>query len=180
VGDRLSPYKNPFVGTVPFRGLIVVNLVLNNWDWKTSNNTVYAWREPRAGVRRWFVVRDVGAALGRTTAPALLRWTRLRGFGQGTRNDVEDFERQNLIRRVEHDRRRVVFDYRGLYGDVVDAVTPADVVWACRLLARLTDAQWQDAFRAAGYDASLTARFVAKLKTKIGEGLALERTTAAP
>ena len=36
-----SWYENPFVTTQPFRGLVVANLVLNNWDWKTSNNKVY-------------------------------------------------------------------------------------------------------------------------------------------
>jgi hypothetical protein len=173
-----SWYENPFVGSAPFRGLIVANLVLNSWDWKTSNNSIYTLREPRGGVRRWFVVRDVGAALGRTTYPTLLRWLRLRGLGQGTRNDVEDFETQDLIRRVDGGSR-VVFDYRGIYGDVIATVTAADVIWTCRLLDRLSDAQWQDAFRAAGYDRILTERFVAKIEAKVTQGLALERTMAA-
>ena len=33
--------KNEFDGTQPFKGLVVANLLLNNWDWKTSNNKVY-------------------------------------------------------------------------------------------------------------------------------------------
>jgi hypothetical protein len=36
---------NPFMHTQAFRGLIVANIVLNSWDWKTSNN--------RISVRRW-------------------------------------------------------------------------------------------------------------------------------
>ncbi len=69
VGDW-SWYENPFVGSQPYRGLVVANLILNNWDWKTSNNKIYRLREPAAGgVNRWFVVRDVGASLGKTSYP---------------------------------------------------------------------------------------------------------------
>jgi hypothetical protein len=40
-------------------------------------------------------------------------------------------------------------------------------------LSRLTDAQWNDAFRAAGYSAEHSRRYVAKIKSKIAEGLSL-------
>jgi hypothetical protein len=52
-------------------------------------------------------------------------------------------------------------------------VTAADVRWACGLLARLTDEQWRDAFRAGGYNPDQTARYVATIKAKIDRGLAL-------
>jgi len=41
VGDW-SWYDNPFMNSREFRGLVVANLILNNWDWKTSNNKIYA------------------------------------------------------------------------------------------------------------------------------------------
>ena len=37
-----SWYDNPFMNSREFRGLVVANLILNNWDWKTSNNKIYA------------------------------------------------------------------------------------------------------------------------------------------
>ena len=46
-----------------------------------------------------------------------------------------------------------------------------DVRWTCALLSRLTDAQWRDAFRAGGYNSEQTARYVAKIKAKIEQGL---------
>jgi hypothetical protein len=49
----------------------------------------------------------------------------------------------------------------------------ADVVWACALMNRLRDAQLDDAFKAAQYDAATRARFVAKIRAKIRQGLAL-------
>ena len=45
VGDW-SWHENPFANTQPFRGLIVANLIINNWDWKTSNNNIYRITEP--------------------------------------------------------------------------------------------------------------------------------------
>lgn len=48
-----------------------------------------------------------------------------------------------------------------------------DVVWTCRLLARLSDVQWHDAFRAAGYADDHARRFVTKIKSKVAEGLRL-------
>ena len=171
VGDW-SWYENPFVGSREFGGLIVANLILNSWDWKTSNNKVYDLSEPVNGVRRWFVVRDLGASLGKTSYPGVLKWFRLRGFGQGTRNDLPGFEEQGFIKRIDTESGPE-FHYSGIYRDVIDTVTPADVVWVCGLLNRLTDDQWRDAFRAGGYDAEQTDRYVRKIKAKVAQGLAL-------
>ena len=165
-----SWYQNPFVETQPFKGLVVANLILNNWDWKTSNNKVYEISDGGTPRRR-FVVRDLGASLGKTTFPKLLKWTPLRGLGQGSRNDIDGFEEQGFVRRVEGDR--VKFDYRGIHTRLVDTLTVDDVVWTCRLMARISDRQWRDAFRAAGYEEAVQLRFIAKLKSKIKQGLAL-------
>jgi hypothetical protein len=171
VVDDWSWYENPFVGSREFAGLVVANLILNNWDWKTSNNKIYRLQKPVNGVSRWFVVRDLGASLGRTSYPVLLKWFRLRGFGQGTRNDLPGFEEQGFIKRV--DGTRIEFDYRGIYRDVIDGVRPDDVWWTCDLLSRLSEQQWADAFRAGGYDPHQTARYVTKIKSKIAQGLEL-------
>jgi hypothetical protein len=95
----------------------------------------------------------------------------LRGFGQGTRNDLQGVEEQGLIRGV--DGARVEFDYRGIYRDVIDSVTPADVQWTCELLSHLSDRQWTDAFRAAGYTSEQTNRYVRKIKAKIAQGTSI-------
>ena len=81
------------------------------------------------------------------------------------------FESQDFIRRVEEER--IEFDYTGIYRDVLNTVTPADVRWACDRLASLSDRQWSDAFRAAGYAPEQTARYVTKIRSKIDQGLAL-------
>ena len=170
VGDW-SWYENPFIGSRPYAGLVVANLILNNWDWKTSNNKIYMVKNGAGTAERRFVVRDVGASLGKTTYPHVLKWFRLRGFGQGTRNDLPGFEAQGFVTGVDGDR--VQFDYRGIYRDVVNSVTPADVAWASGLMARLSDRQWDDAFQAGGYAPDERRRYILKIKEKIGQGLAL-------
>jgi hypothetical protein len=160
---------NPFVGTQPYRGLLVANLMLNNWDWKTSNNKVYELRD-QSQTHRMYVVRDLGASFGKTSFPAFLRWTPFRLMAQGSRNDVDDFEDQQFIRSRHGDE--VTFDYRGLQTGLVKMLTIADVEWTCRLMAQISDRQWDDAFRAAGYDKGTRERFITHLKEKIQQGLA--------
>jgi hypothetical protein len=159
--------ENPFVHTQAFRGLIVANVLLNSWDWKTSNNKVY---EHADGQRR-FVVRDVGASLGRTSSSRLLWLLPMRGFGQGTRNDLEGFEAAGFIESAGEGE--VDFHFETIYGDVIDIVRPADVKWTAELLSRVSDAQWDAAFRAGGYDADARGRYIRKIKAKIAEGLAV-------
>jgi hypothetical protein len=97
-------------------------------------------------------------------------------MAQGSRNDIVDFEEQGFIRSVEDGR--VEFDYRGVHTPLVNMLTVNDVVWTCKLMARISDRQWRDAFRAAGYDDAAQQRYIAKLKSKISEGLALANASA--
>jgi hypothetical protein len=163
---------NEFIGTQPYRGLIAANILINSWDWKTNNNRIYRVTSGAAPSRR-FVVRDLGASFGATSSSRLL-WilpVPMRGFGQGTRNNIDDFESQAFIKSV--DDGEVSFDFHTVYDSVVDLVRPADVRWTVELLSRLTDAQWDDAFKAADYGADVRARFIRKMKAKIAEGLAV-------
>jgi hypothetical protein len=67
----------------------------------------------------------------------------------------------------------VELEYNGRHKELFQSITTADVRWICQQLNRLTDQQWQDAFRAGGYESTLASRFVNRLKGKIAEGLAL-------
>jgi len=48
------------------------------------------------------------------------------------------------------------------------------VRWVCRLLNRLSERQWRDAFRAGGFEDDDAARYIRRLKEKVQEGLRLE------
>lgn len=168
-----SWYENDFLNTQAFKGLVVANVLLNNWDWKTSNNKVYEMSGPGGGIQQRAIVQDLGASLGKTGYPVLLAWLPMRGLGQGSRNDLEDFESQGFIKSV--DGTSVDFHYRGIHKSLIDSLTVADVVWACELMSRLSDKQWHDAFRAAGYQDDHARRYVAKIKTKVAEGLTIAK-----
>lgn len=170
-----SWYANPFADTQPFRGLVVAQLVLNAWDLKTSNNRIYDAADPQRRPRRQFMVRDVGASLGHARQFPLFTLLGTRGL-QGSKNNVEDFERQGFITKV--DGTRVEFDYRGRNRVLVDRIRVADVIWTCELLARIPDGHWQAAFRAGHYSAEDSERFIDKIKEKIEQGLALRSAAA--
>jgi hypothetical protein len=147
---------NPFAGSREERALVVVNILLNNWDLAASNNRVY--REKHGGGTR-YVVQDLGASLGRTRWPV------------GTRHDVDGFERQGFVERAGDGR--VAFDFHSHHGRLLEGITAADVAWACGLLARLSERQLHDAFRAAAYPDDVAERYVRKIREKIAEGIAL-------
>jgi hypothetical protein len=145
--------------------------MLNNWDWKTSNNKIYDLRDAQGGTTRVYVVRDLGASLGKTSFPAFLKWTPMRGMGQGSRNDVDGFEQQGFIKEI--DGQQVKFHYNGIHRKLVDTITVTDVVWTARLMSRVSEEQWRDAFRAGGFTPAQQQRYVTKLQSKIREALAL-------
>ncbi|HEV8701157.1 MAG TPA: hypothetical protein VGV60_07800 [Candidatus Polarisedimenticolia bacterium] len=155
--------ENPFVGSVPYRGLVIANLLLNNWDLAAENNRIYRVKDASGRRATWFVVQDLGAALGKSRWPL------------GSRNVIEDFESQDLV--MDFENGRVTFDFHSRHKELLKEITAADVVWTCRLMARLTDRQLHDAFRAAGYTRDVRERFVRKIKQKIRQGLALETRT---
>ena len=159
----------PHAATAANAGLLVAQMMINNWDLKNSNNKVIERRHPTAA--RLYVVRDLGAALGSNEQAMWLRWTKLR-TSQGSKNDVEGFEASGFIDGIEDGYVR--FSYSGPNKPLVSRITPAHVRWTSRLFARLTDQQWQDAFRAGNYPPEDAARFIAKFKTKIAQGLALQ------
>ena len=151
--------ENPFVGTRPYHGLLVMLMMFNSTDLKNSNTTLYE-RQIGNRVERWYVVRDLGAALGDTH-----RFAPRKG-------DLEAFERHPYLLGVTNGH--VQFAYKGWYQKLVqDRITPTDVAWASNLLGQLSDAQWRDAFRAAGYQPTVAGRFIRKLREKIDHGRAL-------
>jgi hypothetical protein len=146
---------NPFVGTKPYQGLLVILAMFNSSDLKNSNNTLYEHRTSQ-GVERWYVVRDLGTALGST------------GRFAPVRGNAEVFARLGFIEGVE--RGFVRFDYHGWHQELLrERITPSDARWAAALLGRLTLDQWHEAFRAGGYDDATAERFIARLLQKIDE-----------
>jgi hypothetical protein len=158
--------QNPFVGTTPYQGLLVILVTFNSADLKNENNTVYEVKNPHHDAERWYAVRDLGSSLGAT------------GRFNPKENDPNLFERHGFITGVTDGY--VAFDYGAINKALVQhRITPGDVQWAMGLLARLTDRQWADAFRGAGYQPAVGDRFIGRLRQKIAEAQRLKLSTAA-
>jgi hypothetical protein len=158
--DAWSYYQNPFVGTRELNGLLVLHVMLGNSDLKDQQNVVYTLTEPLEGAKKWYVARDLGQSFGRT------------GAIDAPRGDPVAFEQTPFINGVAGGK--VQFHYRGRHKALLANITPADVRWICTALRQLTDEQWQDAFRAAGFVKPVADRFITRMKQKIDEGLALK------
>ena len=130
--------ENPFIGTRPYHGLLVLMMMFNATDLKNSNNSLYEYRNGDL-VEQWYVARDIGSALG--------DWSRI----APRKGHAATFERQPFIIGVSN--RYVDFAYDGWYQKLVrNRITPEDVAWASNLLAQLSARQWRDAFSAGGYE----------------------------
>jgi hypothetical protein len=152
--------KNPFVGTAPYNGLLVLMMILNSTDLKDDNNSLYEVEgPPRESARHWYVVKDLGASLGETG-----RMDPRRGY-------IDGFEKEPFITGINGGR--VAFGFRGRHQELLERIRVEDVQWMCERLQKVTDRQWRDAFRAGNYTEAITARYVARIRQKITEGLAL-------
>ena len=91
-----------------------------------------------------YVVRDLGASLGKTDAPAVdARARRAHRPGESQRSRGL---RTAGVHRGASPATASSSTTTASIRSIVDTVTPADVVWTCRLLSRLSDEQWNDAF----------------------------------
>jgi len=151
---------NPFMGSRPLAGLLVLQVMLTNADLKAGNNMRYTLSEPVEGASQWYVARDLGQSFGRS------------GLVSALRDDIEAFDQSRFITGVGEDGI-VQFEYYGLHVGLLKAITTEDVRWICLRLSALTDKQWLDAFRAGGYADSTAERYIRRMKIKITEGLAL-------
>ena len=148
--------QNPFVGTKPYQGLIVILMMFDSSDIKNVNNALYSVESSVDG-EQWYIVRDLGTALGETA--------RLKP----RRGDPDIFEREAFITGVRDGF--VEFNYRGWHQELVRRrITPQEVRWASDLMAGLSYGQWTDAFRAGGYEPAVAERFIRRLLAKVAEG----------
>ena len=152
--DHWSWEQNPFVGMRPYQGLLVVLLMFNASNMDSASNTLYDVVRSSETVR-WYVVRDLAATLG------------LPGLAAG--RDPHAFAQSRFITGVANGF--AAFDYSGPHAALVrDRITPDDVGWASFMLSRVTERQWQDAFRAGGYGPAAASRFIATLHARIETG----------
>ena len=139
-------------GTREFNGLRVMMALINNWDLKADNNSVY----DEGGAGRCYVVSDLGGSLGRTGSSA----SRSKGV-------MKDYVQTKFVKKVTPDDVDFVMHSRpffllyifshNYYGlrtrieNVTRHIPIADARWLGNLLGRYSTGQIGDCFRAAGY-----------------------------
>ncbi len=159
-------FKNPFMNTREFNGLRVMMSLLNNWDLKTINNSVY-----EVDGQRQYVVSDVGATFGKTGNTA----TR-------SKSDVEGYEKSKFVEKVNGDYVDFTMHSRPLLVAAVDAsnyenrsrmekvtqhIPRADARWLGQRLAQLSDEQIRDCFRSGGYTSEEVEEYTKVVKERI-------------
>jgi hypothetical protein len=179
--------KNPFSESKELNGLRVMMALFNNYDMKTSQNTIY-----NDDTKRQFIVGDLGATLG----PTASRWP-----GQTPRGDVDRYAKSKFVTKVTDDYvdfaapswpmmfgavPMVPLPYSILTAPFTLLGLPAtanvwdqrwigkhiarkDVQWIAGLLKQLKPNQIRDAFRAGGYDADASEEFSRVLEARIAK-----------
>jgi hypothetical protein len=143
-------FKNPFVGTKEFNGLRVMMALVNNWDLKTINNSIYEVNDEAE-----YLVSDVGATFGKTGNPL-----------HRSKSVLKDFEDSKFIDKVTtdfvdfimHSRPPLLaainipnYEKRTHMQGVTKHIPRADAKWMGQRLSQLTEEQIRDCFRAGGY-----------------------------
>ena len=173
-GKQWDWSKNEFKGTRELNGLKTMMVLLNNWDVFKKNNRVL--RDKNSGEDR-YTVTDLGATLGAAGGIG----------GRRSKNDVQDFERQRLVRKVEDGKVKFDYDLKPKKLGLLSIVYPPyylrqrratnamqkipidHAAWIGSKLAQLTDNQLRDSLRAAGYDRATTEAYVRTLRSRINE-----------
>lgn len=146
---RLTEWKwasNPFSGKREFQGLKVMMAFIENWDLKDDNNRVI-YVPDASGDQLQYIVSDLGATFGKTGGQKGLG-SFLRNI-KGSRNKPEDYAGDKFVEGVEGGR--VKLNFSGKMSDIMRDISVEDARWIGSLLAKLTDEQLADAFRAANY-----------------------------
>jgi len=163
-----SWFDNPFSGTREFNGLRVLMALVNNWDLKTSNNSIYLVD----GVQQ-YLVSDMGATFGKTGNSA----TR-------SKSDVKGYEKSKFIEKERtidvdftmHSRPLLItsvdipnYEMRTRIETVTKHIPRADARWLGQILGRLSTEQIEDCFRAAGYSPDVVRGYSDEVQKRINE-----------
>lgn len=162
--------ENPFSGTREFNGLRVMMALINNWDLKDVNNTIY-----ESGNERIYLVSDLGSSFGTTGFAMTL---------SESKGNLDSYTNSKFIQKIAPP----VVDFFGPGPPAVDHIIQPgnfksrfamewigkdipidDARWIGRILAKLSPQQIQDAFGAAGFSPKEVAGYSAVVQSRIAD-----------
>ncbi len=177
--DKIAIWEwknNPFTGTREFNGLRVMMAVMNNWDLKDVNNSVYT--DEKTG-QQIFLVNDVGATFGTNG----LSFTRARSKGNidsfrgskfiqkviGTEVDFETPKAPKALLLESGGAAFKTYSKRASYDWIGNNIPRKDARWMGDLLGQLSHQQLVDAFRAGNFPSSEVEAYVELVEGRIAE-----------
>ncbi len=158
VARRKDPWSwgsNPFSGTKEMSGLIMVNVLLSNWDAKDSNNSILGMYDEDGTVKEWYTVADWGGSFGK-----------MGGIMSHSKWDLEKFAKQGFIDGVSGSSVKLNYSGKMSAGSNVPL---EHARWFAGIVGELTDDQLRQAFKAAGATQGETEGFTSQLRKKINE-----------
>jgi hypothetical protein len=161
-------FENPFVKTRELNGLRIMMALLNNWDLKDVNNSIY-----ETGGQRRYVVTDLGASFGNTGNSL----TRSKSAPQEYANSKFVEKRTSAsVDFVLHSRPFFLtaidvpnYQMRTRIEAVTKGIPLSDAKWLGRRLSLLSDAQIGDGFRAGGYTSDEVAIYTRAVRNRIAQ-----------
>jgi hypothetical protein len=168
--------KNPFRRRRELNGLRVMMALINNWDLKDANNSIYEEKGQDAGAPELhYAVSDLGASFGTTGRS----WTH--GLSKG---NLKAYRGSKFISKVTPEyvdfnvptRPALIFlttpkefvsrvDMRW----IGKRIPRSDAKWIGGLLAQLSPEQIREAFRAAGYSPQQVRGFATVVERRIAQ-----------
>ena len=168
--------ENPFTRQRELNGLRVMMALMNNWDLKDVNNSVYEEKEKDdAAPELHYAVSDLGASFGTTGRS----WTHSLSKG-----NLKSYRHSKFIRKVTPEYvdfyvpARPALIYLATPKEFVSRmdmrwigkrIPISDARWIGGLLTQLSPGQIRDAFRAAGYPPEQVEGFALVVKERIAE-----------
>jgi hypothetical protein len=178
-GDNWDWEENPFLKTRELDGLKVIMVLMANYDTRLLNNKILSVKNDQTGaLEARYVATDVGATFGKVG-----------GLGsKRSKNSLPDYRENKFILGVENGFVKFDFEtkpkgmgkfasffkpsYRSSQAKKERAmknITIENARWIGSLLARLSDDQLRDAFRAANYDTQTMEGFIQTLRERINQ-----------
>jgi hypothetical protein len=168
--------EDPFTRERDLNGLRVLMALINNWDLKDENNSVYEKKgTDNTNPELHYAVTDLGASFGTTGRS----WTHSLSKG-----NLKSYRHSRFIRKVTPEYvdfsvpTRPALIYVFTPKEVISRmnlrwigkhIPRSDAKWIGGLLAQLSPDQIRDAFRAAGYSPELVEGFSAVVEERIVE-----------
>jgi hypothetical protein len=156
-GRHWSLTSNPFKDTQELSGLMLVLALVNNWDTKTSNLSVFQRSTGDGTIEEVYLVSDFGSSFGKMGPMALLasrnRWS------------LEDYRKEPFVEGVDDESLNINHK-----GDVTIHEVPIEHArWFAGLAAQLRADQVRRAFEAAGASPEEVSGFTDRLIAKLNE-----------